>query len=86
VTQAELGERSGRSTDMISRLERASISPSLETIDVLATVLDVQPAELLGGKPSHPTPRSKRLQRLIAVLIDADEEKLAQIERVIKAL
>lgn len=86
ITQAALAEACGRSVDMISRLERASIAPSLETIEALAGALDIHPAQLLGGTPAHPSPRDNRVHRLIELLADQSDEKLSQIERVIGAL
>jgi len=86
LTQAELADGCGRSIDMISRLERAAISPSLETVEVIADALDVDASELLGGAPAHPTPKDKRLKRLISLLWSSNAEQLLQIERVLKAL
>jgi len=50
LTQAQLAEATGRSTDMISRLERGDAAPSMETVGVLADVLNVDAAELFGGR------------------------------------
>jgi len=85
-SQAELAEAVDRSTDMISRLERGAIAPSFDTLEAIADVFDAHPAELLGGKPAHPTPDDKRMARVMKMVRDAEPARLAQIERLIAAL
>jgi transcriptional regulator with XRE-family HTH domain len=51
LTQNELAERTGRSVDAISNLERAKGLPSLETLEALATVLEI-PIEEFFAKTS----------------------------------
>ena len=48
-TQAELADRVDLSADMVGRIERGSAGPSIESIEKLAVVLDVQPALLFGA-------------------------------------
>jgi transcriptional regulator with XRE-family HTH domain len=86
LTQSALAEAVGLSTDMISRIERGTISPSIETVEALARALDQHPSVLLGGTPQHPSTKDKRLADLFEVLLAADSVKLAQIERLLKAL
>lgn len=85
-TQAELAEAVDRSTDMISRLERGLLAPSFDTLEAIAVALRVHPSVLVGGKPSHPTASDKRTARVIGIVLDAEPVRLAQIERLIKAL
>jgi transcriptional regulator with XRE-family HTH domain len=47
LTQEDLAERTGLTTQAISLLERGRNSPSLRTIFRLAEVLGVKPSELL---------------------------------------
>lgn len=47
LSQRELAERIGRSTEAISHLERAISGPSLETIELLCRALKVQVGELV---------------------------------------
>ncbi len=86
ITQAELAEAVDKSVDMISRLERATIGPSFDTLEALAYALGVHPSVLLGGRPANPTPVDKKAARVIKMVLDADAKRLAQIERVIMAL
>jgi transcriptional regulator with XRE-family HTH domain len=51
MSQEELAHRAGIDRTYISSLERCVYSPSIEVLDRLATVLGVEPADLLR-KPS----------------------------------
>lgn len=85
-TQAEIADALGLSVDMVSRIERVAIAPSLETLEGLARVLGVPPSQLLGGKPALPSSRNQRLTRIVDRLVDLDDDHLAQVERVLAAL
>lgn len=86
VTQAGLAEAADRSTDMISRLERGIIAPSFETLEAIALALEVHPSVLIGGKPAHPSAADKRAAKVVKLVLDADPSRLAQIDRLIRAL
>lgn len=78
-TQSVLAEQADISLDMISRLERGTIGPSMETIATLSEVLDVPVAVLFGGAPfssSKNGEREKRLQQLHLILSEVETEKL----------
>ncbi|MGO8377714.1 helix-turn-helix domain-containing protein [Rhizobium ruizarguesonis] len=47
LSQEELAHRAGIDRTYISSLERCVYSPSIEVLDRLATVLGVEPADLL---------------------------------------
>ncbi|MBN9079821.1 MAG: hypothetical protein BGN87_13285 [Rhizobiales bacterium 65-79] len=48
LTQNELAERTERSVDAISNIERGKGLPSVETLDVLAKALEIPIAELFS--------------------------------------
>lgn len=89
LTQTELAERCDLSLDMIGRIERATIAPSLETIAKLADVLSVPPYVLFGGEylaDGARTPREKYLQRIRQQLAKVETQDLPWIEGILKAL
>ena len=49
ISQAGLAEHAGISVSYVSMLERGQRSPPLDTIEILATALGVQPTALLKG-------------------------------------
>lgn len=53
-TQEELGEDSQMHRNVIGRLERGELNPTLETVERLAAALNVHPGELLRDAPSKP--------------------------------
>ena len=46
-SQAELAEKCGVTRQMIDRLERGQVTPSLRTLEALAAAFDIAPSELL---------------------------------------
>ena len=46
ITQAQLAEAIGRSTEFVSRIERGLASPSFPTIAAIATALTIEPKDL----------------------------------------
>jgi transcriptional regulator with XRE-family HTH domain len=49
LTQEQLALRAGVSTATVARIERDEIEPRMTTLGKLATALEVDPAELVGG-------------------------------------
>lgn len=49
LTQSALAEAIGRSTDLVSRIERGESAPSFDTLEQLCAVLEVSAATLFGG-------------------------------------
>lgn len=47
LTQVELAKKSGLSTNYISRIERADVSPTVETLEKLAKALKVKSSDIL---------------------------------------
>jgi transcriptional regulator with XRE-family HTH domain len=65
LTQGELAQRAGVTTDAISRLERGDRKPTWETVLSLAKVLGVRStafegSEGDGGQETPPTPEPRR--------------------------
>lgn len=47
LTQLELAKKSGLSTNYISRIERADVSPTVETLEKLAKALKLNSSDIL---------------------------------------
>jgi transcriptional regulator with XRE-family HTH domain len=47
LTQLELAKKSGLSTNYISRIERADVSPTIETLEKLAKALKIKSSKIL---------------------------------------
>lgn len=47
LTQKELAEKSGLSTNYISRIERADVSPTIETLEKLIKALKIKSSDIL---------------------------------------
>lgn len=47
LTQLELAKKSGLSTNYISRIERADVSPTIETLEKLAKALKIKSSNIL---------------------------------------
>ena len=49
LTQAELADRAGLTTEAVARVERGEVEPRPSTLRKLAKALDVLPRDLLEG-------------------------------------
>jgi transcriptional regulator with XRE-family HTH domain len=80
LTQSELAERTGRSLQMIGRVERGAAAPSFETLTALAAATDVPVAAFfqLGSYTvgTANTPLSRIVNRLSK--LDADDLEWAE--------
>lgn len=47
LTQSDLSKKSGLSTNYISRIERADVSPSVDTLEKLTKALNIKSSEIL---------------------------------------
>lgn len=88
LTQAELAERVGLSTEMISKIERGAAAPSFEAIRRIAECLNLPEPALFGVGPTlaDATERSRLLSRIHARLSRLNEDDLARAERMLSAL
>lgn len=85
LTQEELATRVGRSVDLISRMERATSGPSLQTIALVADALDVPPASLLG----HTEAKAKRdfsdLDDIVSMVLSVPASATPKLRKMIRA-
>jgi transcriptional regulator with XRE-family HTH domain len=88
LTQKELSEKVGTTQAVISRLESASVKPSLETILNIAEALDAAvevrllPVELLARKTALPGAEEKKQDlRRGLVYFDQDQSSPSQDEK-----
>lgn len=89
LTQEQLADRCDLSRDMISRIERGTISCSLDTVAKLSEVLFISPSVLLGGPTltEHPkSQREKALQQILRVLDSVETKDLPWIESALRVL
>ena len=88
LTQERLGELSGVDHKYLSRVERAVVNPSVDTLFKLADGLGVAPAELVTFE-DRPTPEEARrlLRRELEELVEqGDDEKLQQVAVILRVV
>lgn len=87
LTQEALAEKSEISIEMMGRLERGEASPSFETIERIASALDLPPLAFFGsGTVIAPAgERGKLLHRVNAALSGMNESDLARVARMLEA-
>lgn len=88
LNQAELAERAGLSSEMISKIERGAAAPSFDAIRRLANSLDIPEAALFGLGPTvlDDSERTRLLTRIHAKLSRLNEDELARADRMLSAL
>jgi transcriptional regulator with XRE-family HTH domain len=52
ISQEELGRRSGLHRAHVGEIERGEISPTLDSVELIATALEVHPADLIRSATS----------------------------------
>lgn len=84
LTQAELGDRVGKSMETIGRIERGTTAPSLQLLEKLADALSVEPRDLLGAG-SYParTRKVDPLAQLVDRLAGMSDEDIQRAEQLI---
>ncbi len=83
LTQEELAERSELSVDAIRRIERGAFSPSLETVNKLASGLDVSLRTLFN---EFDRDRHDQVAELCDYLGKRNRTELRMVWRVIRAM
>ena len=87
LTQEALAEKASLSIEMMGRLERGDAAPSFETIERLASSLEIPPLAFFGaGSVIAPEgERGRLLNRMNAALAQLNEEDLARVTRMLEA-
>ncbi len=83
LTQEELAERSELSVDAVRRIERGAFSPSLETVNKLATGLDVSLRTLFNDFDRD---RRDQVAELCDYLGKRTKNELRMVWRVMRAM
>jgi transcriptional regulator with XRE-family HTH domain len=83
LTQEELAERSSLSVDAVRRIERGAFSPSLETVNKLATGLDVSLRTLFNDFDRD---RRDQIAELCDYLGKRSRNELRMVWRVMRAM
>lgn len=92
MTQSELEQRAGLSHNAVSRIERDEVSPRIETVEKLASAMDLSIEELTFRQPSlrvkEDAPRrdDDGLDDLISRLASLPESKRLNLIRVLSEL
>lgn len=84
LTQVQLSEKAGLGINQVSRIERGTSKPELETIKSLAIALDCSSDELIFD-PTEREP-DEELKILISAVASMSETKKAVAIEVLKAL
>ncbi len=87
LTQEALCERAGISLDAVTRIERGSRVPTIDTIERLAGALGVAVTDLFGPSSAPRTPKTPAaLRRLVALLETEPAEVQDGAEEVVRAV
>jgi transcriptional regulator with XRE-family HTH domain len=84
MSQEALAEKSGRSIEAISNIERGKASPTLETLQQLAAALGVKVVDLLSEQNSGPN--EEAVTKLVAAARSLKAKDLAVAVATIEAL
>jgi len=86
LTQEQLAEKIGRSVDLVSRLERATTGPSIETLALLSDVFDLEAASLLTFMRLEAQPPAGQLSEIMTLLPRFPDSEIPRLKRVIEAM
>ena len=83
-SQEELAARTGRSIEMINRVERGRIAPSFETLEVLASAFGIPVRDLFGiGEHDAKSDRDDGLGRLIGRVAGLNPEDVEWVDQLV---
>jgi transcriptional regulator with XRE-family HTH domain len=83
-SQEELAARTGRSIEMINRVERGRIAPSFETLEVLAGAFGIPVRDLFGiGDHDAKPDRDDGLVRLIGRVAGLNPEDVEWVDQLV---
>lgn len=86
LSQEALCERAGISVDAVTRIERGSRVPTLDTLERLAEALGISVTDLLGSMPPPRESKAPALRRLLALLEREPAEVQEGVEDVARAV
>ena len=80
ITQEELGNRIGRSTEAISNIERSASLPPLDTLNKIAVELNVSLLDFFGAQSSsnEQVPKRAALETEIVLKLRAMDDATAE--------
>ena len=87
MTQEKLAEKVEVSIETIGKIERGVAAPSFDTVEKIASALDLAPSALFGsGAQTLPKgERGKMLARIQGVLAGMNEEQMARAAKMLDA-
>ena len=83
LTQSELATKTGRSVELIGRIERGTVSASLETLEKIARALRVPVRDLFGAGPYAAGAKPDPLGDTMNVLTHLNRTELIWVNRLI---
>ena len=86
LTQEQLGERAGITPDYVGRVERGRGAVTLETLQRIASALDVPLRQLLDTEEISSASREEILKSIQAILKKKDTEQLRGIYAILEAM
>ena len=85
-TQEQLCEKAGLSLDAVSRIEGGSRSPTLDTLERLASALGVSVSELVWAEAAAPLAVALPVQRISRLLETRSAKMQQSVEDVVRVL
>ncbi|MAI89213.1 helix-turn-helix domain-containing protein [Ponticaulis sp.] len=86
LTQEQLAERIGKSVDLVSRLERATTSPSFETISLIAEALNSPAASFFTHEEVSSSDRHDVYSTLIDLVLSMPLSDTVRTREVLLAM
>ncbi len=84
LSQAELAEQSDRSLELVGRVERGAVGPSLETLEAFARVLGVEVGDFFRIGPYQVKASDDPLPKFIQTLAELDVADLSWAEELLR--
>lgn len=85
LTQEELANKAEISTSMVTQMETGVSAPSINTVEVLAAVLEIDPSELFTANVTNKSVTSRHIHEISAELSKLNESDLLWIRGIIEA-
>ena len=85
-TLEELATVAGVSRETVGKIERGASAPLFETVEKLASALEVSPLVLFSASPNPPGARGRQLGRINSVLANMSDRQLDRARRMLETL